>query len=107
MLYEVITDPRWQWCQRPEVMVGGELTTDMLDVSYDASLHAYRAPLQLKANNGLFLIDDLGRQKVAVDAILNRWIVPMEERIDYLTLASGKHFVITSYSIHYTKLYDG
>lgn len=87
-------DPRWQWCQRPEVMVGGELTTDMLDVSYDASLHAYRAPLQLKANNGLFLIDDLGRQKVAVDAILNRWIVPMEERIDYLTLASGKHFEV-------------
>ena len=87
-------DPRWVLCERPEVVVGGELTTDMLDVSYDASHHCNKAPLQLKANNGILIIDDLGRQKVAVDAILNRWIVPLEERIDYLTVSSGEHFEV-------------
>ncbi len=88
------TDPRWILCERPEVVVGGELTTDMLDVGYDADRHCNKAPLQLKANNGILIIDDLGRQKVAVDAILNRWIVPLEEHIDYLSISSGEHFEV-------------
>jgi len=87
-------DPRWILCERPEVVVGGELTTDMLDVGYDDSHHCNKAPLQLKANNGILIIDDLGRQKVPVDAILNRWIVPLEERIDYLSMSSGEHFEV-------------
>ena len=65
------------------IITGGELTIDLLDVRYEPSTREYEAPLQLKANHGLFVIDDLGRQKVAPDALLNRWIVPMNERRDF------------------------
>jgi hypothetical protein len=87
-------DPRFVSCERPVVTVGGELSAEMLEVQYDAATRQYDAPLQLKANNGLFLLDDLGRQKVHPDALLNRWIVPMEEHKDYHNLGSGQHFVV-------------
>ena len=86
-------DARYVACERPVIITGGELTIDLLDVRYEASSRQYEAPLQLKANNGMFVIDDLGRQKVAPDALLNRWIVPMNERRDYHSLGSGRHFV--------------
>ncbi|ELR65884.1 Putative ATPase [Photobacterium marinum] len=106
-------DDRLVLCSRPEVVVGGELTSEMLEVSVDPTFRINRAPLQMKANNGILLIDDLGRQKVAVDAILNRWIIPLEERIDYLSMASGEHFdipfeqvLVFSSNIHPAKLAD-
>jgi hypothetical protein len=86
-------DPRYAACERPVVITGGELTLDLLDVRYDASTRQYAAPLQLKANNGMFVLDDLGRQKASPDQVLNRWIVPMSERRDYHSLGSGRHFV--------------
>lgn len=87
-------DARYLLCKRPIVISGGELTLDLLDVRYDPSLRQYQAPLQVKANNGIFIIDDMGRQQVAPLAIFNRWIVPLEERHDYLTLSSGRHFEV-------------
>ena len=106
-------DSRLVLCSRPEVVVGGELTSDMLEVNVDPTYRINRAPLQMKANNGILLIDDLGRQKVAVDAILNRWIIPLEERIDYLSMISGEHFdipfeqiLVFSSNIHPAKLAD-
>jgi hypothetical protein len=86
-------DARYVACERPVVVTGGELTLDLLDVRYNATSRQYEAPLQLKANNGMFVIDDLGRQKAPPDALLNRWIVPMSERRDYHSLGSGRHFV--------------
>ena len=85
-------DPRFVICERPVVITGGELTAEMLEVHYESSTRLYEAPLQLKANNGMFIIDDMGRQKVSTEAVFNRWIVPMEEKRDYLTLGSGRHF---------------
>lgn len=85
-------DPRYVLCERPVLVTGGELTMDLLDVRYDATTRRFEAPLQLKANNGMFVIDDLGRQKVPPDALLNRWIVPMNDRKDYHVLGSGRHF---------------
>ena len=85
-------DPRFVLCRRPVIITGGELTADALEVQYDVATRQYRAPLQLKANGGIFILDDLGRQRVEPQAVLNRWIVPMEEGIDYLTLQSGQHF---------------
>jgi len=87
-------DARYLLCQRPVVISGGELTLDLLDVRYDDALRQYQAPLQLKANNGIFIIDDMGRQLVTPMAIFNRWIVPLEEKHDYLTLSSGRHFEV-------------
>ncbi|MFN3232904.1 MAG: ATPase [Alphaproteobacteria bacterium] len=87
-------DPRWVRCQRPVAITGGELTLDMLDVSHDANLRFSEAPMQMKALGGVFLIDDLGRQAVRVEEILNRWIFPLERRVDYLTLPSGKTFTV-------------
>jgi SpoVK/Ycf46/Vps4 family AAA+-type ATPase len=87
-------DPRYLNCYRPMVMTGGELTLDMLELTYDAGTRRYHAPLQLKANNGVCMIDDLGRQRVQPVDLLNRWIVPMEERRDFLALGSGEHFPI-------------
>ncbi len=87
-------DPRYVCCERPVVVTGGELTADMLEIQYDESSRQYRAPLQLKANNGMFMIDDMGRQRVAPETVLNRWIVPMEEKLDYLHLGSGRHFSV-------------
>lgn len=87
-------DQRWVQCERPAIVVGGELTAEMLEIQYDASNREYRAPLQLKANNGLFVIDDMGRQRVEPQTVFNRWIVPLEEKRDYLNLGSGRHFSV-------------
>ncbi|MFZ9060605.1 MAG: AAA family ATPase [Steroidobacteraceae bacterium] len=87
-------DPRYVACCRPVVITGGELGPEMLEVQYDPATRQYRAPLQLKATNGVFILDDLGRQRVAPEVVLNRWIVPMEERKDYLSLATGQHFCV-------------
>jgi len=87
-------DPRFVVCERPVVITGGELTTEMLEIHYDPSTRLYEAPLQLKANNGMFIIDDMGRQKVSPAEVFNRWIVPMEEKRDYLTLGSGRQFTV-------------
>ncbi|MDX2321753.1 MAG: AAA family ATPase, partial [Moritella sp.] len=87
-------DPRWRLCQRPLIVTGGELTEDMLEVNYDSSSCTYKAPLQLKANNGILLLDDLGRQKMSPLALFNRWIIPLEERRDFLFLPNGVHFEI-------------
>jgi len=87
-------DPRFVLCRRPLVLTGGELVPEMLEVQFDPATRQYRAPLQLKATNGMFILDDLGRQRVAPQAILNRWIVPMEEGRDYLSLPGGQHFSI-------------
>jgi predicted ATPase with chaperone activity len=83
-------DRRWVRCQRPAVMVGGELTLEQLELSYNPNAGFYRAPLQLLANGGLLVIDDFGRQQCSPHAILNRWITPLESRIDFLTLQSGQ-----------------
>jgi len=87
-------DPRFVLCRRPLVMTGGELTTDMLEVQFDPATRRYQAPLQLKATNGMFILDDLGRQRVPPHVVLNRWIVPMEEGSDHLQLHSGQHFSV-------------
>ena len=87
-------DRRWVPCRRPVVISGGELTLAMLDLSYDQISKFYEAPLQVKANGGIFLIDDLGRQLVRPFDLLNRWIVPLEKAHDYLTLQNGKKFQI-------------
>ena len=82
-------DGRWFKCKRPFIITGGELTLEMLDLSYNKVSKVYDAPFQLKANNGIYLIDDFGRQKATPAEILNRWIVPMERHIDYLSFQSG------------------
>jgi len=87
-------DRRWVLCDRPVIVSGGELTLAMLDLSFDAIAKFYEAPLQLKANGGVFLIDDLGRQLVRPFDLLNRWIVPLEKAHDYLALQNGKKFEI-------------
>lgn len=87
-------DQRFVRVERPVVISGGELTAEMLEVQYDAATKEYLPPLQLKANNGIFIIDDMGRQRVSPKAIFNRWIVPMEEKIDYLALGAGRHFSV-------------
>ncbi len=87
-------DPRYALCERPIVVSGGELTAEMLEVHCDAATREYNAPLQLKANNGLLLIDDLGRQRIQPEVLFNRWIVPMEEKRDFLTAGPGQHFTV-------------
>ncbi len=86
---ELPYDGRWFKCRRPFIITGGELTLDMLDLSYNPHSKVYDAPFQLKANNGIYLIDDFGRQKANPAEILNRWIVPMERHIDYLSFHAG------------------
>jgi predicted ATPase with chaperone activity len=83
-------DPRWVRIKRPVIMVGGELTLDGLDLKYDTNNKYYEAPFQMKANGGMFLIDDFGRQQVRPRDLLNRWIVPMEKNIDFLALHTGR-----------------
>jgi predicted ATPase with chaperone activity len=83
-------DRRWVRCRRPMVMVGGELTLEALELNYNPTTGFYRAPVQALANGGVLVIDDFGRQQVAPRDLLNRWIVPLESRIDYLTLQSGQ-----------------
>jgi hypothetical protein len=87
-------DPRWVVCRRPFVAVGGELVTGMLDLQKDEGSGAYSAPLQMKANNGILLIDDFGRQMISPRDLLNRWIVPLDRRVDFLSLGSGGKFDI-------------
>jgi DNA-binding MarR family transcriptional regulator len=82
-------DRRWIRCRRPFIVTGGELTLAMLDLNYNATSKIYDAPYQLKANNGIYLIDDFGRQQCSPAEVLNRWIVPMERRVDYLKFNSG------------------
>ena len=83
-------DRRWVRIRRPVVIVGGELTLDMLDLTFNPLAKFYEAPIQLKANGGVFLVDDFGRQRMRPQDLLNRWIVPLESRVDYLTLHTGK-----------------
>jgi DNA polymerase III delta prime subunit len=87
-------DARWVPCRRPFVVTGGELTLDMLDLRFDPQSNYYEAPLHVKALGGCFLIDDFGRQLVSPKSLLNRWIVPLENRFDLLKLNSGKSFTI-------------
>lgn len=83
-------DHRWVLCRRPVVVVGGELTLEQLELIFDPIAKVYEAPFQMKANGGLFLIDDFGRQQCRPQDLLNRWIVPLERKIDYLALQTGK-----------------
>ncbi len=87
-------DGRWVLCRRPCVMVGGELTIEMLDLQFNPSTKFYAGPAQMKANNGLFIVDDFGRQRVSPSELLNRWVVPLDRRIDFLTLAGGRKIEI-------------
>jgi predicted ATPase with chaperone activity len=87
-------DRRWVLCRRPRVVTGGELTMELLDLQFNPVLGFYSAPLQMKANNGILIIDDFGRQRISPSELLNRWIVPLERRVDYLTLAGGNKFEI-------------
>jgi predicted ATPase with chaperone activity len=85
-----LRDNRWLRIKRPVIMVGGELTMDGLDLVYDSNNKYYEAPFQMKANGGMFLIDDFGRQQIRPRDLLNRWIVPMEKNVDYLSLHTGR-----------------
>lgn len=87
--YDEPYDGRWVRCRRPFITTGGELTLSMLDLCYDAHSKTYDAPFQMKANNGIYLIDDFGRQQLSPAELLNRWIIPMERHIDYLSLGAG------------------
>ncbi len=87
-------DQRWIRIRRPVIIVGGELTLETLDLVYDPSNKYYEAPFQMKANGGMFLIDDFGRQQVSPQNLLNRWIVPLEKRMDFLTLHTGRKIEI-------------
>src|SRR6202051_3648916 len=87
-------DPRWVMCKRPCIVVGGELIPSMLELRLDESSGIYAAPLQMKANNGIFIIDDFGRQLMSPRDLLNRWIVPLDRRVDYLMLRYGVKFQI-------------
>jgi hypothetical protein len=106
-------DPRWQLCHRPFVITGGELTLDMLDLAFDPLSRTYESPLHFKATGGVFVVDDFGRQRIDPQAVLNRWIVPLERGFDQLTLSTGKKFtvpfdelVIFSTNLEPTKLAD-
>ncbi len=85
-------DTRWIPIKRPSIMVGGELNLSHLELRYESVARIYEAPLQMKANGGMFLIDDFGRQQVSPAELLNRWIVPLETRVDFLRLQSGQTF---------------
>ncbi|MBP7689377.1 MAG: AAA family ATPase, partial [Thermoflexales bacterium] len=87
-------DPRWVKVHRPVIITGGELTLETLDLVWDEVHKYYEAPFQMKANSGMFLIDDFGRQQVRPRDLLNRWIVPLEKRVDYLTLHTGRKIEI-------------
>jgi energy-coupling factor transporter ATP-binding protein EcfA2 len=91
---KVSIDQRWVPIRRPVVMTGGELTLEMLDLEFNPIAKYYEAPLQMKANNGLFIVDDFGRQRVDPQHLLNRWIVPLERRTDFLSLQNGMKFEI-------------
>jgi hypothetical protein len=94
LVRQQVFDARWVACRRPFVIAGGELTLDMLDLRYDTAGHFYEAPLHVKALGGCFIIDDFGHQLVSPTNLLNRWIVPLENRVDYLKLHTGKTFTV-------------
>jgi predicted ATPase with chaperone activity len=87
-------DERWVLCHRPTVLVGGELTVEMLDLQFNPISKFYVGPVQMKANNGVLIIDDFGRQRLRPEELLNRWVVPLDRGIDFLTLAGGKKIEI-------------
>jgi len=87
-------DPRWVVCERPCITVGGELSAAMLELRLDEATRVFISPCQMKANNGILIIDDFGRQVMSPRELLNRWIVPLDRRVDYLTLASGMKFQV-------------
>jgi hypothetical protein len=93
-LPQMENDPRWVRCKRPYIISGGELTLEMLDLDFDIHSKYYEAPLQMKAIGGIFVIDDFGRQRVRPHELLNRWIFPLERKVDYLTLHTGKKFAL-------------
>ena len=106
-------DRRYVYCRRPTVITGGELSLEMLDLVYNPTSRTYQAPLQMKSSGGVFIVDDLGRQKEPPQAIVNRWIVPLEESRDILALQSGEKFevpfdtlVIFSTNFHPNKIFD-
>ncbi len=106
-------DTRYLLCKRPTVMTGGELMLSMLDLNYNAVSRTYQASLQLKASGGVFIVDDLGRQEEPPQALINRWIVPMEVGYDILALQSGEKFevpfdtlVVFSTNFHPNELFD-
>ncbi|MFA5581264.1 MAG: ATPase [Paracoccaceae bacterium] len=107
-------DRRYVYCKRPAVITGGELSLSMLDLVYNPVARTYQAPLQLKSSGGIFIVDDLGRQEEPPQALVNRWIVPLEEGKDILALQSGEKFevpfdtlVIFSTNFHPNKIFDG
>ena len=87
-------DGRWVLCRRPVVLTGAELTLPMVDLQFDHKSRFYQAPPQMKANNGLFIVDDLGRQLVSPQDLMNRWIVPLDRHVDYFALHTGKKFQV-------------
>ncbi len=87
-------DRRWIVCYRPRVVAGGELSGEMLDLQFNTSSRYFTAPLQLKANNGVLVLDDFGRQRMRPEELLNRWMTPLDRRMDFLTLPGGKKFEI-------------
>ena len=106
-------DTRYVRCERPTVITGGELSLSMLDLVYNPTARTYQAPLQLKSTGGIFIVDDLGRQAEPPQALINRWIVPLEENKDILALQSGEKFevpfdtlVIFSTNFHPNKIFD-
>jgi hypothetical protein len=107
-------DNRYVYCERPSVITGGELSLDMLDLTYNPTARTYQAPLQLKSTGGIFIVDDLGRQAEPPQKLVNRWIVPLEEGRDILALQSGEKFtvpfdtlVIFSTNFHPNEIFDG
>lgn len=87
-------DRRWVRCSRPTVIVGGELTADMLDLQFNPVSKYYEGPAQMKANNGVLIIDDFGRQRIAPEDLLNRWVVPLDRKIEFLSLIGGRKIEI-------------
>ncbi len=107
-------DKRYILCERPAVITGGELTLEMLDLTYNPTARTYQAPLQLKSTGGVFIVDDLGRQAEPPQALINRWIVPLEMNYDILALQSGEKFVVPfdtlvifSTNFHPNEIFDG
>jgi predicted ATPase with chaperone activity len=92
--FDETRDPRWVECERPHITVGGELSAEMLELRLDVATHVFISPCQVKANNGILIVDDFGRQMLSPRELLNRWIVPLDRRVDYLTLASGMKFQV-------------
>lgn len=94
LLRDLSTDGRWVRCERPVVIAGGELSLDMLDLTFDPHTRVHIAPPQFKANNGIFVVDDFGRQRMGPAELMNRWIVPLDRHVDHLSLNTGTKFTV-------------